>query len=89
MIDSVNTTDRGSSLLSEGAAMVRHRLSGGRLMCAGLVVTLVGIALGLTATYEVPGHWTTAVVGVAVLLGGALRHMLASHDDGGNDRRRK
>jgi hypothetical protein len=81
MIDSVNMTDRGSSLLSGGEAMVRHRLSGGRLMCAGVVVTFVGVALGLMATYEVPGHWTTAVVGAAVLLGGALRHMLGSHDD--------
>jgi hypothetical protein len=68
MIDSMNM------------AMVRHRVSGGRLMCAGVVVTLVGIALGLMATYEIPGHWTTAVVGVAVLLGGALRHLLARHD---------
>jgi hypothetical protein len=80
MIDSVNMTDRGSSLLSEGTAIVRHRLSGGRLMCAGLVVTLVGVALGLMATYEVPAHWTTAVVGAAILLGGTLRRMLASQD---------
>ena len=74
-------TDQGSSLLSGSAAMVRHRLSGGRLMCAGLVVTLVGVALGLMATYEVPGHWTTAVVGGAVLLGGGLRHLLARGGD--------
>jgi hypothetical protein len=88
MIDFVNTTDRGSSLLAGGAAMVRHRLAGGRFMCAGLVVTLVGVALGLMATYEVPGHWTTAVVGAALLLGGALRHLLATHD-GGDDRHPK
>ena len=89
MIDSVNMTDRGPSLLSGGAAIVRHRLSGGRLMCAGLVVTLVGVALGLMATYEVPAHWTTAVVGAAVLLGGALRHMLGRQDgtEGGRQSR--
>jgi hypothetical protein len=69
--------DRTLALLPQGAEMMRHRLSGARLMCAGLVVTLIGVALGFMATYEVPGHWTTAVVGVAVLLGGALRHMLA------------
>lgn len=80
--------DRTLSLLPGGAEMVRHRLSGSRLMCAGLVVTLVGTALGLMATYEIPGHWTTAVVGVAVLLGGALRHMLASRDAADGDERR-
>lgn len=66
-----------TSLLSGGTEMMQHRLSGGRFMCAGLVVTFVGLAIGLMATYEIPGHWTTAVVGVAVLLGGALRRMLA------------
>jgi uncharacterized membrane protein HdeD (DUF308 family) len=70
--------DRTLAVLHAGGAeMVRQRLSGSRLMCAGLVVTLVGIALGFMASYEIPSHWTTAVVGVAVLLGGALRHMLA------------
>jgi hypothetical protein len=69
------------SLLSGGAEMVRHRLSGGRLMCAGLVVTFVGVALGLMATYELPGHWTTAVVGASLVLGGGLRRLLSSHDD--------
>jgi hypothetical protein len=66
-----------TSLLSGGTDMMQHRLSGSRLMCAGLVVTFVGLAIGLMATYEIPGHWTTAVAGVAVLLGGALRRLLA------------
>ncbi len=85
MIDSVNMTDRASSLLSGGAEMMRHRLSGSRLMCAGLIVTVIGVALGLMATYDIPRHWTTAAVGAAVLLGGALRHMLVGGDatDGG------
>ena len=81
MIDSAN-------MLSGGAEMIRHRVSGSRLMCAGLVVTFVGIALGLMATYDLPGHWTTAVVGVALLLGGGLRYMLASGDSTDGDRHR-
>ena len=67
-----------TSLLLGGAEMMQHRLSGSRLMCAGLVVTFVGLAIGLMATYDIAGHWTTAVVGVAVLLAGALRRLLAS-----------
>jgi hypothetical protein len=67
----------GPSLLLGGVEMMQRRLSGSRLMCAGLVVTLVGLAIGLMATYEIDGHWMTAVVGVALLLGGALRRMLA------------
>jgi ribose/xylose/arabinose/galactoside ABC-type transport system permease subunit len=80
MIDSVNMTDRTSSLLSGGAEIMGHRVSGSRLMCAGLIVTLIGVALALMATYEIPRHWTTAVVGAALLLAGGLRYMLASRD---------
>ena len=76
-----------TSLLLGGAEMMQHRLSGSRLMCAGLVVTFVGLAIGLMATYEIPGHWTTAVVGVAVLLGGALRRLLARAE--GTDREQR
>jgi uncharacterized membrane protein YfcA len=85
MVDSVNPTDRASSPLSGAAEMMRHRFSGSRLMCAGLIVTVIGVALGLMATYQIPRHWTTAVVGVALLLGGALRYMLVNGDapDGG------
>jgi hypothetical protein len=72
-----------TSLLAGGAEIMQHRLSGSRFMCAGLVVTLIGLAIGLMATYDIPGHWTTAVVGVAVLLGGALRRMLASAEAAG------
>ena len=73
MIDSIN-------MLSGGAEMMRHRLSGSRLMCAGLTVTLIGVGLGLMTTYEIAGQWTTAVVGTALLLGGALRRVLVGRD---------
>jgi hypothetical protein len=80
MIDSINMTDRASSMLSGGAEMMRHRVSGSRLLCAGLIVTLIGVGLGLMATYEIPGQWTTAVVGTALLLGGVLRRVLVGRD---------
>ena len=60
--------------------MMRHRLSGSRLVCAGLTVTLIGVGLGLMTTYEIAGQWTTAVVGTALLLGGALRRVLVGRE---------
>ena len=40
------------------------RRSGSGLMLAGLIVTLVGLAVALTHTFEIPRHWTTVAVGV-------------------------
>jgi len=45
-------------------------------MLAGLIVTLVGLAVALTHTFEMPGHWTTVAVGVALLVAGAVRAAL-------------
>lgn len=81
MTDSVNMTDRG-------AEMMRHRFSGSRLMCAGLIVTVIGVALGLMATYDIPRHWTTAVVGAALLLGGVLRYIVSGDATHGGRRPR-
>jgi len=74
-------TDMTSSLLSGGAEMARRRVSGSRMVCAGFIVTNIGVALGLMATFDVPAYWTTAAVGTAVLLGGTLRYLLARDDD--------
>ena len=49
------------------------RRSGFGLMLAGLIVTLVGFAVALTATFGIPRHWTTVGVGVALLVTGAVR----------------
>src|SRR3989442_1454718 len=49
------------------------RRSGFGLMLAGLIVTLVGFAVALTATSGIPRHWTTVGVGVALLVAGAVR----------------
>jgi len=45
-------------------------------MLAGIVVTLVGLAVALIETFQVPRHWTTVVVGIALLVAGALRTAL-------------
>ncbi len=52
------------------------RRSGSGLMLAGLIVTLVGLAVALTHTFEMPRHWTTVAVGVALLVAGAVRAAL-------------
>ena len=49
------------------------RRPGFGLMLAGLIVTLVGFAVALTATFGIPRHWTTVGVGVALLVAGAVR----------------
>jgi membrane-bound ClpP family serine protease len=47
--------------------------SGRGIMMAGLVLTVIGAAIVLVRTLQVPGYWIPLVVGVALLLLGALR----------------
>ena len=49
------------------------RRPGSGLILAGLIVTLVGLAVALTHTFEIPRHWTTVAVGVALLVAGGVR----------------
>jgi hypothetical protein len=42
-------------------------------MLAGVIVTVVGLAVAMMHTFDVPGYWTTLVVGIAMLVGGAIR----------------
>jgi hypothetical protein len=55
--------------------MTRRR-SGFGLMLAGSIVTLVGLALALMHTFAIPRHWTTVIVGIALLGAGAIRAAL-------------
>jgi hypothetical protein len=47
--------------------------AGSRMMFAGLIVLLVGLAVALAATLRIPGYWTPALVGAVLFLVGALR----------------
>ncbi|HEV8586719.1 MAG TPA: hypothetical protein VGT02_17255 [Methylomirabilota bacterium] len=49
------------------------RSAGSGLMFAGLIVTLVGLAVALAHTFEIPRYWTTVAVGIALLAAGAFR----------------
>ena len=52
------------------------RGSGSSLMLAGVIVTLVGLAVALTHTFEISRYWITVGVGVALLVAGAGRAAL-------------
>jgi len=60
------------------------RRSGFGLMLAGAIVTLVGLAVALMHTFAIPRHWTTVIVGIALLGAGAIR---AAFRDGRPDSR--
>jgi Mn2+/Fe2+ NRAMP family transporter len=62
------------------------RRSGFGLILAGSIVTLVGLAVALMHTFAIPRHWTTVIVGVALLAAGAVRAALrpARPDAGGS-----
>jgi hypothetical protein len=55
--------------------MGRRHSSGNGLMLAGSIVTLVGLSVAIIQTLDAPRYWTTLGVGVALLVGGALRAM--------------
>jgi len=44
-------------------------------MLAGLIVTLVGLGIVLVRALHVPGYWTPLLVGVALLVAGAVRRI--------------
>jgi len=57
-----------------------QRCSGNGLIVAGLIVTLIGLAVVVTRAYHIPREWTTVGVGVALLAAGAARRMLRGPD---------
>jgi hypothetical protein len=58
-----------------------RRCGGNGLILAGLIVTLVGTAVALTAALAIPGYWTTLGVGLVLLAAGAARRTLRARDD--------
>ena len=48
---------------------------------AGMIVTLVGLAVALTSTLGIPRHWTTVGVGLALLATGVVRRALRPSDE--------
>jgi hypothetical protein len=59
------------------------RRPGSGLILAGVIVTLVGLVVALTHTFEIPRHWTTVAVGVALLVAGGIRGVAGRPPDAG------
>ena len=60
--------------------MTSPRCSGNGLILAGLIVTLVGLAVVATRTLHIPREWVTVGVGLALLAAGAARRALRRPD---------
>ena len=60
---------------------MNRRCAGNGLLLAGMIVTLVGLAVALTATLGIPRHWTTVGVGLALLATGVVRRALRPRDE--------
>jgi hypothetical protein len=57
-----------------------QRCAGNGLIAAGLIVTLIGLGIVLVRMLEIPREWTTLMIGLALLLAGAVRRALRSTD---------
>ena len=60
---------------------MNRRCAGNGLLLAGMIVTLVGLAVALTATLGIPRHWTTVGMGLALLATGVVRRALRPRDE--------
>jgi hypothetical protein len=54
--------------------------AGNGLIAAGLIVALIGLGIVLVRVLEIPREWTTLMIGLALLLAGAVRRALRSSD---------
>ena len=57
------------------------RCFGGGLMFAGLIVMLIGLAVAVMRTLELPSYWTAVVVGAVLFLIGAARRAIRPRDE--------
>jgi hypothetical protein len=58
-------------------------MAGRGLMTAGAIVTLVGLAIVVMKTLQLPGYWVPVIVGVALFLAGALVSAISKNGKGG------
>jgi xanthine/uracil permease len=59
----------------------RRCLGGSGLMFAGLIVMLIGLAVVVMRTADVPSYWTPVAVGAVLFLIGAARRAIRGQGD--------
>lgn len=61
---------------------VERRCAGSGLIIAGLVVTLIGLALVAGESLHLPRHWQTVAVGAVLVAVGLVRRAIGAGSDG-------
>ena len=59
---------------------MNRRCRSNGLIVAGLIVTLVGLAIVLTRTFQLPRDWSTVAVGATLLAAGLVRRAFRRPD---------
>ena len=54
---------------------------GTRLMTAGTIVTTIGVVVAVGTALQLPASWNPAMVGIGLIVAGALRRAVGSRDD--------
>ena len=67
----------------EGGDMETSRrcFGGNGLMFAGLIVMLIGLAVVVMRTVELPPYWTPVIVGAVLFVIGAARRVIRRRDE--------
>jgi hypothetical protein len=52
-------------------------------MTAGAIVTIVGLAIVVMKTFQLPGYWVPVIVGVSLFTAGAIVWALSKDGKGG------
>jgi hypothetical protein len=58
-------------------------MAGRGLMTAGAIVTVVGLAIVVMKTFQLPGYWVPVIVGIALFVAGAIVSAISRSGKGG------
>jgi hypothetical protein len=58
-------------------------MAGRGLMTAGAIVTIVGLAIVVMKTFQLPGYWVPVIVGLALFVAGAIVSAISKGGKGG------
>jgi hypothetical protein len=58
-------------------------MAGRGLMTAGAIVTIIGLAIVVMKTFQLPGYWVPVIVGIALFAAGAIVSAISRNGKGG------